>query len=1572
VINSASISAANAINPGDVELLSVHKNDGNAVVRGELSVGPSKSFYVSSTGAVSLKGDLNLGLLDSTGRVGTAGPRVATVRSADNQAEIRIDSGANSHGALVIEAPRTKTARLVFNESKGLQMTFYNDPASDRLILGDATHQPRIGSYTAPVPSKLITLKVGTGDFAMRGNLTVFSTITGARSLTVRSNDNRATMTVKASGTVSTASSYVRLITPTGSANSRIALIQGVKSFALHAESASDMLVLDEGIVTAPLASSYTASNTVRFLTVKRGDGNTYMQGNLSIGVHKSLHINRDNGDTVMKGNLTVGLGPRVGIRTGTLRSEDQEVFMHIHASSGSAMASDATMGLLTPAGQNQDLTMRVGDKGFMLRNYPYHDQLVFDNGTGTQGAAPPSGVLSGTFQMQHMMTDKVCNPDTTSSILGQCGGKAAGTANQCSLVTCEKLCLADTACNFMYFVDAGTDEGRCKKIITCPDSAQNVPLAMAHNKIYKKSAPSLLALRRTSGDLHIIGNVAVAMKAGVGAHNKYSAGYYEPATVTVPSAKTLFIDTNTGDTTIRHNLVVGSSNQRILNAFTGASTTNHSDPPHTAARNDADFLNNFMMNTGGNRKARLQSMDNNATALVRAAVTGHALVQIKGGLFPEMEGDAVIRLAIDSKSPDNAYSPEGWWAEQNLPNFTAAKSFELSREGDAAGVCMTGGACRVDRQFCRKKPTMSHPQCCWDKKWIAIDEGYTHNTQAPTGLRSICESTPNFALGLRNDQQVRLFALTGSTDAAPGGLTLKGNLDVGWDEWTPSGPLAASQHPHYRRSTYGTPDMYLPGAIYHMKVNAVGPNAGNTQLRNSLTIGLDSGQATPDNGARAATLRSSDRSATLKITAQKHPTTGLYHPVGDKGFVALDQGTLMATVSPKVWSTSLEECSAVCNATAACEHFTYCPGDGDKKCNFYTGTTTAATVNTGQSGTPLVNRDCQMYFPTHAGLEVLAPNGRDAFFTLRHEQPGPERARSKDLNWLQIPGGQHAGLALSSATGVSGDGGGTPTAAWGGDFTWLHRGNAGTVIPKTSSCSANAVCTTEGQFCALGSLGASSSSYCCVRAWPAYVKKWTATTATTCEGDQMLVLNDGGYDLLKLSAGEGDLSIKGNLTVGGDWHVKSALDVGAGKWGGDHIMNDHTPYKITGPVKLTIEAPTAAATMQIISTGCPVNPLDLSYCGWAKGSSVAWDTSTVPCSTTECPTLHACELKCQKDTSCTGFRFGSKPETDYAGNRCYLRTTTEALLGVLYVATESLAWTSSGWAWYLNNRDPSCAARQAEASHLAGLSMSASSPDPRSRTSSAGGQRLAPCKSDDIYCIPQPQPIRTAGCGTPLAAPTAKPESVVVAAAESASNTPEKVAAKLTLTSPPAFSQIVGINGYTLEHRSTLSDTVRGLKPLGSSRTTPQGTRVLSLRYTGAGHDHDELLRITPSTAFNTVGYDGDVFLKGSLDVASLFIRKRLIHNDDVHVNGARVGEHGYERGEFDDGRAHKQKEGGSATLGHTYGNANGILEGRLGMYITPGAHFKEKCNGILNQMRWFGPEGGSMSNPNLTLTLY
>jgi hypothetical protein len=159
--------------------------------------------------------------------------------------------------------------------------------------------------------------------------------------------------------------------------------------------------------------------------------------------------------------------------------------------------------------------------------------------------------------------------------------------------------------------------------------------------------------------------------------------------------------------------------------------------------------------------------------------------------------------------------------------------------------------------------------------------------------------------------------------------------------------------------------------------------------------------------------------------------------------------------------------------------------------------------------------------------------------------------------------------------------------------------------------------------------------------------------------------------------------------------------------------------------------------------------------------------------------------------------------------------------------------------------------------------------------------------------------------------------------------------------------------------------------------RETPVDTRVLSLEY-----DSLEVLRMVPSTEFS--GYSGDMLLAGSLDVGSIFIRKRLLHDESKPLAqpdgpGQRTTDYSwytaptpssgdgyndgpdviqsdhlnqqFERGDYDDNRMHEQRAGMPHVLGHSF-DSNGVLEDPLQLNVQGAV--MESCSGFEYRTRW------------------
>jgi len=214
-----------------------------------------------------------------------------------------------------------------------------------------------------------------------------------------------------------------------------------------------------------------------------------------------------------------------------------------------------------------------------------------------------------------------------------------------------------------------------------------------------------------------------------------------------------------------------------------------------------------------------------------------------------------------------------------------------------------------------------------------------------------------------------------------------------------------------------------------------------------------------------------------------------------------------------------------------------------------------------------------------------------------------------------------------------------------------------------------------------------------------------------------------------------------------------------------------------------------------------------------------------------------------------------------------------------------------------------------------------------------------------------------------------------------------EHIASKLEIRSPHLFEQTVRMNRWEIRHKNTTKSTSHPIEhysrltPGHSTsmyvRETPVDTRVLTVEYGDL-----EVLRMVPSTEFG--GYSGDILLAGSLDVGSVFIRKRLLHDESkplAQPDGANQRSTDYswytgstpssgagyndgpdvlqsdhlnqqfERGDYDDNRMHEQQVGAAHVLGHSF-DSNGVITDPLQLNVQGAV--MESCSGFEDQSRW------------------
>ena len=152
---------------------------------------------------------------------------------------------AGSSSQLLLASPADVDTKLVMQEGAH-SFEIMNDASEDKLVITDGVHD-------------LVRLARESGDAWFRGDMTV-GNVSGARSMTVRSFDNTATVAVRAGGS---GIAVLQAVAHTGS-DAMVQLTSGAKTFDIAASSAASpgQLIMRSG-VTNLLEVAHTTGLTL-------------------------------------------------------------------------------------------------------------------------------------------------------------------------------------------------------------------------------------------------------------------------------------------------------------------------------------------------------------------------------------------------------------------------------------------------------------------------------------------------------------------------------------------------------------------------------------------------------------------------------------------------------------------------------------------------------------------------------------------------------------------------------------------------------------------------------------------------------------------------------------------------------------------------------------------------------------------------------------------------------------------------------------------------------------------------------------------------------------------------------------------------------------------------------------------------------------------------------------------------------------------------------------------------------------------------------------------------------------
>jgi hypothetical protein len=307
-------------------------NDG-AMDQLKITNGTSDLITIArANGTLNVKGGLTVGV--------STGAATATIKSTSGASSLQVVSSTSTATA-TISAANTKNAQLDLTQGNKT-FSLMNQGSSDKFAVNDGTHD-------------LLTVERVSGSTSTRGDVTVGgSTSNGAKSLTVQSSDDTATMTVQSGGG---AGASVEVKASAGQDSSLTLTETGGKSWFVKNKGSNNALLVGEG------------SNT--WLQIEQSGATTFKK-----------RLAAEEG-------LTVGGDSISGAKEVLVQSPDDLSKMTVKGTSSSLSltstgANDASATITAQTGQKTSFTLKEDGGGaeFRMINDGPTDTLRINDGT--------------------------------------------------------------------------------------------------------------------------------------------------------------------------------------------------------------------------------------------------------------------------------------------------------------------------------------------------------------------------------------------------------------------------------------------------------------------------------------------------------------------------------------------------------------------------------------------------------------------------------------------------------------------------------------------------------------------------------------------------------------------------------------------------------------------------------------------------------------------------------------------------------------------------------------------------------------------------------------------------------------------------------------------------------------------------------------------------------------------------------------------------------------------------------------------------------------------------------------
>jgi len=661
------------VSDGQHKLLAINRTNGNSHFRGDVRIGheTDNPMFTSLTanGNTTMRGNLMVGGEAFTGK------RSVTVRSSDNEAEMRIISGRTSNALVELTASENKDAMLTINEGDNA-FNVLNNGSQNKFIINDGVNQLiavdrgsgnmavrgqfQIGNNDTD-PVFVAAMNNTVGDTMMKGDLTVGGgAVSGPRSATIISHDDAAKMHLQSGGDQG---ATLQLTVPKHTSAALLFHEKGGNDFSITNKGATNELII--------------ADSEHSLIVISNGTGASSFRGDMTIG-----------------GNATGSPGPR----SMTLKSNDGLASMNII----SGGQSNVEMKLNAGMDKNSSIALREGSNAFNILNEGATDKFLINDGNHemfSMKRGTGNTYMRGQLKVGHdhgnpMFVTEAINGDTLMQGDLMVGGQSASGPRSTTIMSNDNTAK-------MHVQAGGTSDATVQ--VTAPNGKSAILMLEekdgntfhilndgANDALVFKDTNELLGIATGTGNTRIRGDLTVGGEIGApgsrhmtvkatggdASYNLIAAGSGNAQiNMNAPENRSAIISMNEGTNAFniankgaQDRFTIDDGNSVLLGIYRGTGNTyvrgqlkvghDPKQPMFVAESSNGNTLMQGDLTVGGSkvsgaRSVTVKSFDSKATFTMVAGTSSDAYFAMdapagKNNIIDLKEGDRTIRMKHD------------------------------------------------------------------------------------------------------------------------------------------------------------------------------------------------------------------------------------------------------------------------------------------------------------------------------------------------------------------------------------------------------------------------------------------------------------------------------------------------------------------------------------------------------------------------------------------------------------------------------------------------------------------------------------------------------------------------------------------------------------------------------------------------------------------------------------------------------------------------------------------------------------------------------------------------------------